>query len=60
MVTPKAPKSRMKKFTNILEGLDQFKYEPSFKFTKKETRGSISGFCLTVLYTILMASYTYY
>ena len=44
---------------NKLESLDQFKVEHNFKYTSKETKGTITGFCLTTLYFFLLILYFY-
>ena len=38
---------KSKKFKNVMESLDFFKHEHSFKFTAKEPKGSIFGFIIS-------------
>ena len=48
-----------KKFHNFLESLDWFKIEHNFQFTKKKAKGSLTGFCLTVVFNVLLLGYFY-
>ena len=48
---------KQSKFSNVLESLDQFKFEPNFKYIKKESKGSLTGFFFTFIYTSLILAY---
>ena len=45
------------KFKNVLESLDEFKIEHNFQYTKKEAKGSITGFTCTVIWYIIIWGY---
>jgi len=47
------------KFKNVLESLDQFKIEHNFQYTKKEAKGTLIGFCFSVIYVLALGWYFY-
>ena len=54
---PKEKKRRNLK--DKLQSLDAFKVEHNFQYTAKETKGTITGCCLSAVYFILMLAYLY-
>ena len=53
----KKQNKKPKKLHNFLESLDQFKMDHNFQYTKKKAKGSLAGFCLTVVFNILLLAY---
>ena len=54
-----AKQKKPMKFKNVLESLDQFKIEHNFKYTKKEAKGTIIGFCFSAIYIAILVWYFY-
>jgi len=48
-----------KTMSDQFRSMDWFKVEHNFQFTKNETKGSLTGFCFTVVYIVLLGLYFY-
>jgi len=47
------------KLRHKMEGWDQFNFQHAMRITKKEQKGTVAGFILTVFYYIILLSYIY-
>ena len=59
MLTKLLPKKYKKRIINKMQKNDIFMQDANLEITKKGSRGSVSGFCFTMFYFIILIVYIY-
>jgi len=55
----KQKKTKRTKLRHKMEGWDQFNFEQAMRITKKDQKGTVFGFVLTVIYYLILLTYIY-